>query len=163
MVSGPLVGIRVVLAALAVAVLILTSSRRTQCPAFPHQKGSALVMCVRNLSIFTPSPLRVAWGLVATRSLIGYPGAALLRTGPTDTRAPSALLRAAGPAKGGTTATTHCKAKPQWVPAGRRVPNREVGCGPVPWGALGARFMLADFGHGALVSIQPILTQGVAS
>jgi hypothetical protein len=38
-----------------------------------------VVMCVRNPPTFAPSPLRGAWGLVATQPSAGYPGAALLR------------------------------------------------------------------------------------
>ncbi len=49
----------------------------------------ALVMRVTSLPTFAPSPLRDAWGLVDNRP-------ALLRTRQAGTRAPSALLRAAG-------------------------------------------------------------------
>ena len=46
-------------------------------------------MCVVSLPTFAPSPLRDAWGLVENQP-------ALLRTRQAGTRAPWALLRAAG-------------------------------------------------------------------
>ncbi len=77
-------------------------------------------MCVRNLLTFAPSSLHGAWGLVENR-------AALLRV-----VAPPALLRA-------VYLHTQMTATEPGHPAG-----------PAPGSALGAQFMLADFGHSPL-------------
>ncbi len=108
-------------------------------------------MCVASPPIFAPRPLRDAWGLhppprVGTRNR-----PALLRTRQAGTRAPSALLHAAGLPGANHGVRPIAAPSRNGFPAGR-VPNREVGCGPASWSGLGARFVRADFGHAMLAS-----------
>jgi hypothetical protein len=93
-------------------------------------------MCVVYLPTFAPSPLRDAWGLhppsrVGTRYRPSLP-----RTRRAGTRAPSALLRAAGLPLANHGDRTR--------PPGTRPQD---GCGPASWSGPGARLMRAVFGH----------------